>query len=287
MVLGKKELENRLQPVAEDRAALQRRIVSYVESCQVEDGGYFFARIPPSSLMDTFYAVSTLFTLGQRPGNADRVIDYIDGLADSGVLGDWRSISAACEVLHMLGLPLTVCRTPAIRLAASHGLPVNRSRATSLYVEVVSEFEVLAYAIATALRLGIPFDSLPLRTFFSGLQNADGSFGTGGRSRLASTFYATEICRMVGWSPPFLEKTITFLRHQEAVWSVAFIEDIFWLCVGLINLGKEPERKDEAVAFALDCERGRGGFSRSTVIGIQTLESTYYGVSVLKATGYF
>lgn len=78
-----------------------------------------------------------------------------------------------------------------------------------------------------------------------------------------------------------------FLKYEEEVWPVAFIEDIFWLSGALFNLKAELDDKDEAIAFVLDCERGRGGFSRGKVIGIQTLENTYYGVSVLRITGYF
>ena len=40
---------------------------SYVHSCQVEDGGYFFARIRPGSLRDSYFAVKTLHMLGQQP----------------------------------------------------------------------------------------------------------------------------------------------------------------------------------------------------------------------------
>ncbi len=286
MTLGKKELEGHPQTLPEDRAALRKRVISYVENCQVDDGGYFFARISPASLMDTFYAVSTLATLGQRPRNAGRVVDYVNGLADSSTLNDWRGIFAACEVLDIVGSSLAVCRSPALRILSSQGLPVSHSRVQRLYVEVVSEFEVLSQAVVAIIKLGIPLDTEPLKAFLSGLQNADGSFGLGGRSRLASTYYATKICRTVNWAPSFLERTVEFLRNQEAIWPVAFIEDVFWLCGGLLNLGEEPGCKDEAVTFALDCERGRGGFSRATVIGIQTLESTYCGVSVLRATGY-
>lgn len=42
-----------------------RMAVDYVHSCQVEDGGYFFARIAPSSLRDTCLAVETLHLLGR------------------------------------------------------------------------------------------------------------------------------------------------------------------------------------------------------------------------------
>ncbi|MCX8126536.1 MAG: hypothetical protein N3E40_05310 [Dehalococcoidia bacterium] len=287
MALNNKTLENQLRITADERVRLCQRVISYVESCQVEDGGYFFARIAPASLTDTYYAVSTLAILGKRPERVDRVVNYVNGLNDSDILSDWRGIFAACVVLSIIDSPLTICRDAAIRLLASRGLPLDCLQAHSLYVEVVSELENLASAVSVMCILRLPFDSTGLKSYLANAQNADGSFGSAGRSRIATSFYATQICRILDWSPYFLNKTLDFLKYQEKVWPVAFIEDVFWLCGGLANLGIELECADKAIDFALSCERERGGFSRSNVIGIRTLESTYYGISVLNTAGYF
>jgi hypothetical protein len=46
----------------------------YIESCQTEDGGFFFARIPPSPAGDTYHSVKSLQILRRQPANRDAVI---------------------------------------------------------------------------------------------------------------------------------------------------------------------------------------------------------------------
>jgi hypothetical protein len=52
---------------AKKRKEIIRSVQDYIHSCRVDDGGYFFARIPPGSLLDTYYAVMALSMTGSCP----------------------------------------------------------------------------------------------------------------------------------------------------------------------------------------------------------------------------
>jgi hypothetical protein len=52
----------------------------YIHERQTQDGGHFFARIPPGNLRDTFFDVNSLHVLGRQPNPAGlRDYFYFDG----------------------------------------------------------------------------------------------------------------------------------------------------------------------------------------------------------------
>jgi hypothetical protein len=79
--------------------------------------------------------------------------------------------------------------------------------------------------------------------------------------------------------------TIAYLINREKNWQVQFIEDLYWLVEGLANLGEKSNFPDRIIRFIMECQRQNGGFSRATIMGIPTLEYTYYALSILKETG--
>ena len=64
-----------------------------------------------------------------------------------------------------------------------------------------------------------------------------------------------------------------------------FIEDLFWLVKGLANLGEKSIVPDRVVKFVMACQRRNGGFSRAMILGIPTLEHTFYALSILREIG--
>ena len=79
--------------------------------------------------------------------------------------------------------------------------------------------------------------------------------------------------------------TRNYLRRREEKWQVQFIEDVYWLVVGLHNLGEKTNFPDRVMRFVMDCQRQNGGFSRATIMGIPTLEYTFYALSILERVG--
>ncbi|MCR4394444.1 MAG: hypothetical protein NUV31_08765, partial [Dehalococcoidales bacterium] len=56
--------------------SFRRDVLGYIERCHLEDGGYFFARISPSSGLDTYFAVKSLSILGVKPDRPEAIADF-------------------------------------------------------------------------------------------------------------------------------------------------------------------------------------------------------------------
>ena len=80
-----------------------RKVVKYIERCHLEDGGYFFARVPPPSGLDTYFAVKSLSLLGVKPDRPEAIASFFLNDVRKGTLGGMTSIFVAVEVLNELG----------------------------------------------------------------------------------------------------------------------------------------------------------------------------------------
>ncbi len=258
----------------------------YIESCRLEDGGYFFARIPPSSAVDTFYAVRTLSMMGCRPDNpaATRKF-FVDALKSNSILSI-NGLFAAIEVLDDLHF--------SVQLPSRYVERINKLRndiggfgvVDNLDIEVVSELETTYRVLKIMTAMGMDFNRRSISDFVLKFANRDGGFGKGNLSTLASTYYATEIFRLTGYDTSGLSDTVNYLRDRSTIWRLNFIEDVFWVSNSLSNLEQKIDLADWMISFVEACRRANGGFARKDVMGIPSLEYTYYAVSILKTLSY-
>lgn len=266
--------------------SFRQRIVTYIEKCQLEDGGYFFARIQPSSGTDTYFAVKSLALLGVKPHNPEAVVSFFLRQIKQGTLNGITGIFNAVEVVKELGEI-----TDDIREYAQDHIAVHRNKAggfgatENIYVEVTSELEETYRAVSILKSIGAKFDEQAIASFVSSFLNHNGGYGESGHSTLASTFYATEIHKLLATDIKNLEGTRAYLKRREYHWLVHFIEDLFWLVGGLTNLGEKPNSPGRITEFVLECQRQNGGFARAGIMGIPTLEYTFYAVSILRWIG--
>lgn len=137
-------------------------------------------------------------------------------------------------------------------------------------------------AIRALQIVGADFDTERVARFTSSFLRPDGGYGARGYSTLASTFCATEIHKLLGEDTGKLTTARGYLRKREENWQVQFIEDLYWLVLGLANLGEKTNVPDKVARFVMMCQRSNGGFSRATIMGIATLEYTYYALSILR-----
>jgi len=156
----------------------------------------------------------------------------------------------------------------------------------NLDIEVVSELETTYRVLKIMIAVGMDFNQRKINKFVLKFCNDDGGFGKGNLSTLASTYYASEIFRLTGYDTSGLSATVKYLRDRSKIWRLNFIEDIFWVSNSLSNLGQRIELIDWMTSFVEACQRGNGGFARKDVMGIPSLEYTYYAVSILKALSY-
>jgi hypothetical protein len=263
-----------------------RKVVKYIERCHLEDGGYFFARIPPSSGLDTYFAVKSLSILGVKPDRPEAIASFFLNDVRKGTLGGMTGIFVAVEVLNELGRMTDELRS----YARQKIMPLQNSAGgfgavENIDIEVPSELENTYRAVRILKIIGADFDRDKIIRFVSGFLRPDGGYGGKGYSTLASTFYATEIHKLLGNDTQKLIVTRDYLRKREENWQVQFIEDLYWLYKGLANLGEKPNFPDRTLKFVMACQRVNGGFSRATIIGIPTLEYTFYALSILREIG--
>lgn len=263
----------------------QRPVVSYVDSRQTADGGYFFARVPPGSAQDTYHAIKCLALLGQRPLGLRAVKGWLRVMADSGVARNLRGLYFLSEAYSDLQVSTEPLLEGVNSVWALQNLYGGFGTVERVYVEVPSELEATYCAVATLQNLGVPVDAKHVATFVQRFQNADGGFGGEGRSSLASTHYALATLARLGQSVEDPQATLAWLRQREERWDIQYLEHLFWLTKALEALGEAMREQEKAAAFTLGCQRPSGGFGRAHW-GIATLEDTHHAVAILKSVGY-
>ena len=253
---------------------------SYVHSCQTEDGGYFFARISPSGLRDTYFAVRTLHMLGQQPRHPAALESFVWSSLQGGSGNDAHALYLLNEILGLLGRQTDALRPRIQALLESFELADKPGNLDTLYLEVVSELENLLETVSLFVHFDLPFNRERVVNSICALSNADGGFGRQGTSTLATTYYAAQILSMLGCLDKDSERILSFLNYRSQ--AVYFLEDLFYLKATRSMLGVAPSDTEQVISFALDCQRTGGGFARARPMGIPTLEYTYYAVSILK-----
>lgn len=264
-------------------AALEvNRIVGYIERCRTPDGGYFFARVPPASARDTYHALEALGLLGRQPVQREALTAWVREAAQSSLTAELYGLFYLTRAVVALELELDRLAERAEAVAVP--LLANRSRPARVYVGVPSELEVTWMALEICLELGVKVDRASVADRVLGLRNSDGGFGAGGRSTLASTYFAAVTLARAGVEGWPAARTIAWLKAREEEWRVQFLEHLFWLSSALRALGTAIEHRDGTTSFVLACQRPSGGFGRAPV-GIATLEDTHRALAVLREVG--
>ena len=272
--------------IAELGISFKNDVAVYIERCHLEDGGYFFARVLPSSGMDTYFAIKSLAILGVKPEREPETVGFfmknIVNARTEGIAG----IFAAVGVLKELGgLTDEVKNYSSLRIRAFQNRTGGFGAYENIDVEVTSELQETYQAVSILNTVGAKPDEEKVSRFVSGLLNADGGYGRDGHSTGASTFYATAIQKLIGVDRGKPGITRDYLRRREENWQVNFLEELYWLVGSLANIGEKPKYPDKISGFVSECLRANGGFTRFTEMGITTLEYTYYALEVMKNTG--
>jgi hypothetical protein len=261
-------------------------VVAYIERCHLEDGGYFFARVPPSSGLDTYFAVKSFSILSVKPNRPEAIANFFLNDIAEGTLGGITGIFLAVEVLNELGQMTDELRNYAQpRIMALQNKAGGFGAYENIDVEVPSELEETYRAVRVLKIIGADFDRKKVNRFTFSFLRPDGGYGAKGYSTLASTFYATEIHKLLGVEMGKLTVTRDYLRRREENWQVQFIEDLYWLVLGFANLNEKTNVPERVTRFTMMCQRSNGGFSRATIMGIPTLEYTFYALSILREVG--
>jgi hypothetical protein len=268
-------------------------LANYIYERQNEDGGYTFARGAESSAQDTYYAVEILKMLNAPLKNVDKTILFLRSLQHSD--GGFDSIKVgyyAIMGLDRLGAQPT--RTLSgfihfIKVFISIEKPVEE-----VYVETVSEIENLCFSIELLKKLNkLNLLKSNYAEQILKLQNSDGSFGSIKHSKIASTYYALKILKILNYDIATLN-TLNWIRRCE-VPNGGFIaapglsplyitiEDIYYGIKSLELLNSRCRYPRETLELIKRFQNPNGGFRRSIFLGISNFESTYQALSSIEA----
>ena len=274
-----------------DDLADREAIVKYIQERQNEDGGYTFCQGAGSNAQDTYYATETLRKLDAQPRNVKRTITFMQSLQHTD--GSFDSVKVAyyvATVLSRLGAGLT---KPISNFVESLRSLIGKFNNQEVYVEASSEFETLYYTVELLKKYGSLRNAIPLQKRLFEMQNSDGSFGDKRFSRIASTFYALKILKILGCDVRRLHGVLRWIRQCEVPSggftaepkispSFMVLEDTYYGVMALKVLNESCRHPKETLELIARFQNPNGGFRRSIFLGISDFESTYQAVSVMK-----
>ena len=259
---------------------LINRTAAYIESCRVAGGGYYFARIPPGSPHDTFYAVATLKLLGLSPADPEGVTAFFQELFDRDALATPAAIYYAVETLALLGKLTPAWQPLGARLRSLQEPAGGFWVPQTLWVEAASRLENTLYAVGALTRLGMPFAAAACASFVT--RELAAALAKGGLPSLATIHDAVAILSLLGQPVPdsaALGAHLHDLSRQE----LGFLEHWYYIVATLQRLGHRPPNPERITAFVTACERARGGFARSpSPCAIPTIRDTFHAAAVLR-----
>ena len=275
----------------------RRRIAEYIEDCHLSDGGYFFAKIEPSSGLETYLAVKTLKLLGVKTKNTKSVALFWKREEAEGNLDNLFSIFLAAKTYKELGLPLTIFKRykkylvdyykhiiPRGAFVFAENKRLSRkdfSLAMSYFGTIGRELEDLFYltTLNQDLKMKIINKEKAIKLVIS-LQNKNGGFGRGRESHFMATYHALSILKILSFNLPTQEKVYDYLIER---WKDCdLLEDLFYIVEGLTLISKPLPNISKIMQFVESCQRGNGGFGRAPIMSIPTIEDTYHAVSIIK-----
>ena len=272
-------------------------IYNYIERGHLEDGGYFFARIPPASGLDTYLAVKTLKILGLSPKEPAKIINFWQNEEHNGNIDDLNGLFYAIQTYKELGYPFQHFKKYRKALSSIYRgqewyqknpiylrkkkINLANEDIATLYTDIVeSEAKSALYLTVLTNDLGVTIDQKRLINYVESLQNDDGGFGSIKESELSTTYYCLRILNLIGYPFPREKEIEQFLVEQFQ--AANYLEQYYWTIEGLVLLKREIPDKNLILAFLVASYCWNGGFARSQFIGIPTIEYTYYAVSILK-----
>jgi hypothetical protein len=252
----------------------------YLRSCQLADGGYFFARVPPASGMDTWYALASFRLLGRRPPRIEATIRWVKETTGWSGMHP-HGLYLRMRLLETLGLPLEPLRKQAQELAARQGESGSFAGMAAPYAEVDTPLQTTYEAVVSLKALGVPFDEQRTAAFVLAHLSEDHGVGTARVPSAASTCYA--VLTLVALDRPVPTGATAYLRSLIDGRMPSFLDHLHWPVVALTALGIAPPDTHRIASFVSTCQRPNGGFARAPLMGITTLESTYHAIRILSA----
>lgn len=272
-----------------------QKTLCYLNERHLPDGGFFFARVEPSSGLETCLAVKTLRLLGAKTVDASQVVAFWEKRLAGGKVSDPLAAYLLLETYEALGLtphsagiswrqieemaPQTSAWTPI-----HNPDEVNDDRDLDGAMNRVSligrELETFYHLVVCARHLDVSLDGDTIAAKVVSLRQPDGGFGGRLGSQPLTVHHALAIFEALSRQIPEPARIAEYLYRE--IEGAATLECLFHAAAGLVLLGRPLTDIEACVAFLEGCRRQNGGFSRARSMGIATIEHTYMAVRVLK-----
>jgi len=260
----------------------KKNIIAYVKSTRCNDGGYVHYRMPPSSGLDTFYALSILKLLGEKITHKEETVNFIESLAGPENVNDLYII-IKCH--QLLGRSVAEFNDRVKNLISLY-LAEFVSKDKELFYDVVSIFEQASKALELTQLFDLKIKKEPLKKKVLSCQKPSGGFGKN-YSKLADTFYAVKILSQIGcFDEKVKDRALQYLKNRRFYQfsDSRFIEDIYYLAEIHQLLSIPLPNPDGFLYFISNCQKN-GGFARNYPQAIVTLEYTYMAARTLMTLG--
>ena len=227
--------------------------------------------------------------LGVKPQNIERTTIFLQGLQHRD--GGFDSVKVAFYAAKSLSQLGSRPIKPAYPLMHFFGIILRGLEHPSTYVEVVSEIENLQYAVDLVHSLNFPIDRKKTTKQILSLRNGDGSFGISRHSRIASTYHALKILKILNRNDKTPKEALRWIRRCELPSggfvsspdaSTGYLEETYYGVKALEVLGETLSHPKETLKYVARFQNPNGGFRRSQFLGISDLESTFHALSCIK-----
>jgi hypothetical protein len=265
------------------------KVISYILERQNVDGGYTFCRGAESNAQDTYYALKILEMLDVEPRNRNDTIHFLQSLQRDD--GSFDSIKCAYYVTCSLVILEGDLPKPIGNLQELLNTSIKGIENPNIDVEVVSEVENVYLVVELCRMLGLDVDSERVIDRVLTIKNDDGSFGSEKRSKMASTYYALEVLKVLGYGLHRTSETLAWIRERELASGgfvtspelfPIYLEDTYFGAKALAAFGEKLRYPAETARLVAKFQNPNGGFRRSIFIGISEFESTYQAISLLR-----
>jgi len=293
------------------------QVIKYLRERHLSDGGYFFARVVPSSGLDTMLAVKTLKMLGDKKIPVKSINSFWMKEEKTEEFYQINHLFFAVETFREIGLEIKpfLKYRPFVEMLwknqertckVKKGKSVSRAdrrggiielddletskdehfiESMDYYYALGKGLESLHDLVSVSLDLNVEIDRKRVVEYILSLQNKDGGFGTERESNPQTTYDALSILNLLNYKL-LKDKKRPIISYLIKSWkSKNYLEEVFFIFKSLNMLGGAEVITEETLNFAEMCQRGNGGFTRSTGLGITTIQDTYYGVSIFKRAG--
>jgi len=269
----------------------KQRIVRYIEKRHLEDGGYFFARVLPSSGSDTCFAVKTLKLLNYQPSRPKKIIDYWQRESIDTIYGlyfaveTFKDLGVDTKKINKYSRLLKDFEKCYLSENSKNVVNTKSLETAQLCTDLAdSELTSLFYWLSLCVDLEISFNKRMVIKKIIEIRNEDGGYGKIKKSQIASMFYALKIFKLLDHDI-YKKESISYLDQE---WNkIHYLEDFYWWTESMEMLGQTVDKYKKMKLSKLVelCQKDNGGFSRSQFMGIATIEDTFYAVSILRRLG--